>query len=202
MLEAFKRQEGTGRKVARMIVFSDFASNNGVNPMVAARQMKRNGVPVVTVALGTESRRRRLARSPHARHRQQLDRVRQEQDRGPGHAPGTRVHQPNPRRRAMGRGQIGGRGEEAREGPRDRRCHSHNRSGVHTRDTRREEGHAQGGRSGRRTRQDEQRDQHVRNGPEWRPERPVPPRFELVLGLQVHDAARSPDRETFRSREC
>ena len=36
-------------------MISDFASNAGINPMVAARQMKPNGVPVVTVGLGTEN---------------------------------------------------------------------------------------------------------------------------------------------------
>ena len=55
MLEARKRQEGTGRKIARMIIFSDFASNIGINPLVAARQMQSSQIPVVTVALGTES---------------------------------------------------------------------------------------------------------------------------------------------------
>ena len=38
-----------------MIIVSDFASNNGINPLVAARQFKINEVPVVTVALGTEN---------------------------------------------------------------------------------------------------------------------------------------------------
>jgi uncharacterized membrane protein len=55
MLDARKRQEGTGRKIARMIIVSDFASNKGINPLVAARQLKSNAIPVVTVALGTES---------------------------------------------------------------------------------------------------------------------------------------------------
>ncbi len=36
-------------------MLSDFSSNYGLNPMVAARQMKAKGVPVVTVGLGTES---------------------------------------------------------------------------------------------------------------------------------------------------
>ena len=55
MLEAQKRQEGTNRQIARMIILSDFASNNGINPLVAARQMKNNSIPVVTVGLGTEN---------------------------------------------------------------------------------------------------------------------------------------------------
>ncbi len=55
ILEAQKRQEGSGRKLARMVVVSDFASNTGVNPLTAARTMKNNSVPVVTVGLGTEN---------------------------------------------------------------------------------------------------------------------------------------------------
>jgi uncharacterized membrane protein len=55
ILDAQKRQEGTNRKIARMIIFSDFASNNGVNPLVAARQMKNKEIPIVTVGLGTEN---------------------------------------------------------------------------------------------------------------------------------------------------
>ena len=55
MLDALKRQEGSSRKIARMIILSDFASNNGVNPLVAARQLKNNSIPVVTVGLGKEN---------------------------------------------------------------------------------------------------------------------------------------------------
>ena len=55
MLEAQKRQEGTNRKTARMIIFSDFTPNKGVNPMVAARKLKNEGVPVVAIGLGTEN---------------------------------------------------------------------------------------------------------------------------------------------------
>jgi uncharacterized membrane protein len=55
ILEAQKRQEGTNRRTARMIILSDFASNNGINPLVAARQMKNHNIPVVTVGLGTEN---------------------------------------------------------------------------------------------------------------------------------------------------
>ncbi len=55
MLETFKRQDLSGQRTARIIMISDFSSNAGINPMVAARQMKQNGVPVVTVALGTEN---------------------------------------------------------------------------------------------------------------------------------------------------
>jgi uncharacterized membrane protein len=55
MLEVQKRQQGLGKRIARMVILSDFASNNGVNPLVAARQLKGQGVPVVTVGLGTEN---------------------------------------------------------------------------------------------------------------------------------------------------
>ena len=55
MLEVQKRQEQAGPRTARIIMFSDFASNTGINPLVAARQLKAKGVPVVTVGLGTEN---------------------------------------------------------------------------------------------------------------------------------------------------
>src|SRR6185312_10222251 len=55
MLEVRKRQEQASRRTARIIMLSDFSSNAGVNPMVAARQMKASGIPVVTVGLGTEN---------------------------------------------------------------------------------------------------------------------------------------------------
>ncbi len=55
MLEVEKRQKAVSKRIARMVVLSDFASNNGVNPLVAARQLKMQGVPVVTVGLGTEN---------------------------------------------------------------------------------------------------------------------------------------------------
>ena len=55
MLEVEKRQEQAGARLARIVMLSDFASNFGLNPMVAARQMKAKGVPVVTVGLGTEN---------------------------------------------------------------------------------------------------------------------------------------------------
>jgi uncharacterized membrane protein len=55
MLEAQKRQEGTGKRIARMVILSDFASNHGINPLEAARRLKGQGVPVITVGLGTEN---------------------------------------------------------------------------------------------------------------------------------------------------
>jgi uncharacterized membrane protein len=55
MLEAQKRQEGTSRRLARLVILSDFASNNGSDPLEAARRLKGQGVPVVTVGLGTEN---------------------------------------------------------------------------------------------------------------------------------------------------
>jgi uncharacterized membrane protein len=55
MLDAQKRQDGTTRRTARMIILSDFTSNTGLNPLVAARRLKSQGVPVVSVGLGTEN---------------------------------------------------------------------------------------------------------------------------------------------------
>ncbi len=55
MMDARKRQEGTGRRLARLFIVSDFASNTNINPLTAARRMKTDGIPVVTIPLGTES---------------------------------------------------------------------------------------------------------------------------------------------------
>ena len=55
MLEAQKRTEGTSRRLARLVILSDFANNSGFDPLVAARQLEGQGVPVVTVGLGTEN---------------------------------------------------------------------------------------------------------------------------------------------------
>jgi uncharacterized membrane protein len=55
MNDAYTRQEQASRRTARIIMLSDFSSNTGLNPMVAARRMKAVGVPVVTVGLGTEN---------------------------------------------------------------------------------------------------------------------------------------------------
>jgi uncharacterized membrane protein len=55
LMEAANRQEQAGRKTALIIMVSDFSSNFGLNPMVAARSMKAKGIPVVTVGLGTET---------------------------------------------------------------------------------------------------------------------------------------------------
>ena len=55
MQEAQKRTENTSRHVSRLIVVSDFANNNGTDPLEAARRLKGKDVPVVTVGLGTEN---------------------------------------------------------------------------------------------------------------------------------------------------
>lgn len=55
MLDVRRRQEQAGRHTARVVIISDFKSNTGLNPMVAVREMKRSGVPVDTVGLGTEN---------------------------------------------------------------------------------------------------------------------------------------------------
>jgi hypothetical protein len=53
LMEAEKRQ--AGKRVAQMVVVSDFSSNNGVNPLVAARYLGGQQVPVVTIPVGTEN---------------------------------------------------------------------------------------------------------------------------------------------------
>ena len=55
MQEAQKRTESTSRRLARLVIVSDFANNNGSDPLEAARRLKGQGVPVVTVGLGTEN---------------------------------------------------------------------------------------------------------------------------------------------------
>jgi len=55
MLDAQKRQESSNRRLARLVILSDFASNKGPDPMEAARQLNGRGVPIVTVGLGTEN---------------------------------------------------------------------------------------------------------------------------------------------------
>ena len=54
MLEADKREAQNNKRIARMVIFSDFASNNGLNPLVAARRLRDQQIPAVTVGLGTE----------------------------------------------------------------------------------------------------------------------------------------------------
>ncbi len=54
MLEADKREAQNSKRIARMVILSDFASNNGLNPLVAARRLRDQQIPVVTVGLGTE----------------------------------------------------------------------------------------------------------------------------------------------------
>ena len=55
MQEAQKRTENSSRRLARLIILSDFANNNGADPLEAARRLKGQGVPVVAVGLGTEN---------------------------------------------------------------------------------------------------------------------------------------------------
>ena len=55
MLEAEKREQQNSKRISRMVIFSDFASNSGVNPLVAANRLRDQQVPVVTVGLGTEN---------------------------------------------------------------------------------------------------------------------------------------------------
>jgi uncharacterized membrane protein len=55
MQEAQKKTESTSRRLARLVILSDFANNYGSDPLEAARRLKGQGVPVVTVGLGTEN---------------------------------------------------------------------------------------------------------------------------------------------------
>ena len=55
MQEAQKKTESTSRRLARLVILSDFANNHGSDPLEAARRLKGQGVPVVTVGLGTEN---------------------------------------------------------------------------------------------------------------------------------------------------
>jgi uncharacterized membrane protein len=55
MLEAEKREAQNNKRIARMVILSDFASNSGVNPLVAAHRLRDQQIPAVTVGLGTEN---------------------------------------------------------------------------------------------------------------------------------------------------
>jgi hypothetical protein len=55
MQEAQKKTENTSRRLARLIILSDFANNNGPDPLDSARRLKGQSVPVVTIGLGTEN---------------------------------------------------------------------------------------------------------------------------------------------------
>ena len=53
LTEAFRREVGT--RVASIVVLSDGANNQGVSPMIAAKQLGAQQVPVVTVGFGADS---------------------------------------------------------------------------------------------------------------------------------------------------
>lgn len=55
MMEVEKLISQANRRVAQMVVLSDFASNSGTNPLVAARRLRDQQAPVVTVVLGSQS---------------------------------------------------------------------------------------------------------------------------------------------------
>jgi hypothetical protein len=55
MLEAEKRETQNNKRIARMVIISDFASNNGINPLVAARRLRDQQIPAITVGLGSEN---------------------------------------------------------------------------------------------------------------------------------------------------
>jgi hypothetical protein len=55
MEEVHKRLQASSRRIAKMVVISDFTSNNGADPLETARRLKEQGVSIVTVGLGTEN---------------------------------------------------------------------------------------------------------------------------------------------------
>jgi len=55
MMEVEKQVSQANRRLARLVVFSDFASNSGTNPLVAARRLRDQQAPVVTVVLGAQT---------------------------------------------------------------------------------------------------------------------------------------------------
>ncbi|MFO0891853.1 MAG: glutamine amidotransferase [Isosphaeraceae bacterium] len=55
MDEAMKRENQEQKRIARMVILSDFASNNGTNPTVAAGRLRDQQIPAITVGLGSES---------------------------------------------------------------------------------------------------------------------------------------------------
>jgi Putative glutamine amidotransferase len=57
ILEANKAEQVNSKRIARMVIVSDFTSNNGPDPLEAARQVKGSdqAVKIITVGLGTET---------------------------------------------------------------------------------------------------------------------------------------------------
>ena len=55
MLEVRKRTEATSRRLTRLVMISDFAMNNGSDPLDAARSFKGQEIPIITVGVGTEN---------------------------------------------------------------------------------------------------------------------------------------------------
>jgi len=55
MVEVEKLVSQANRRLARVVVLSDFASNSGTNPLVAARRLRDQQAPVVTVVLGAQT---------------------------------------------------------------------------------------------------------------------------------------------------
>jgi len=55
LLDLDKRQSQGARRIARVVVLSDFGSNDGANPLVAARRYRDQQTPISTVVLGTQA---------------------------------------------------------------------------------------------------------------------------------------------------
>src|SRR5690606_16367258 len=55
MVEVEKQVSQSNRRLARLVVLSDFASNSGTNPGVAARRLRDQQAPVTTVVFGAQT---------------------------------------------------------------------------------------------------------------------------------------------------
>lgn len=53
LLDAFRRDQGT--RVSAIVVLSDGANNSGVSPLIVARQLRAQQVPIITVPFGGEN---------------------------------------------------------------------------------------------------------------------------------------------------
>lgn len=54
LVDVEKRMSQAARRIARLVVLSDFSSNNGTNPLVAARQYRDQQAPISTVVFGSQ----------------------------------------------------------------------------------------------------------------------------------------------------
>ena len=80
ILDANKAEQINSKRIARMVIVSDFTSNHGPDPLEAARQLKGSdqAVKIIAVGLGTESAGPNHRDIAGARHRDQPDGIREE----------------------------------------------------------------------------------------------------------------------------